>query len=73
ITLTGCMSRQRVLELVGNLGEGVTEMMVHPGYADFPEGFSGPDRETELEVLTDKELRRQIEEGGIELVRFRDL
>ena len=73
ITLTGCMSRERVLELVGNLGEGVTELMVHPGYSDRPDGFSGPDREVELEVLTDKELHRQIEEGGIELVRFRDL
>jgi predicted glycoside hydrolase/deacetylase ChbG (UPF0249 family) len=73
ITLTGCMSRERILDLVGKLGEGVTELMVHPGYADRPDGFSGPDREGELQVLTDKELRRQIEEAGIEFVRFRDL
>ena len=73
MTLTGCMSRERVLELVENLDEGVTELMVHPGFADEPAGFSGPDREGELQVLTAAGLRHQIEVAGIELVRFRDL
>lgn len=73
IALTGCMTRERILDALRELGEGVTEMMVHPGYADAPEGFSGPDREEELRLLTDPELREWIAEAGIELVRFRDL
>lgn len=73
MTLTGCMSHERVLDLVEKLGEGVTELMVHPGYADRPDGFFGPDREKELHVLTDRTLRHQMEEAGVEFICFRDL
>ncbi len=73
MALTGCMTVDRVGAALRDLGEGVTEMMVHPGYADEPDGFSGPDREVELRVLTDPGLRQGVEEAGIELVRFRDL
>jgi predicted glycoside hydrolase/deacetylase ChbG (UPF0249 family) len=73
MALTGCMTRERVLHALEELRDGVTEMMVHPGYADDPDGFSGPDREEELRILTDPKLRERVKEAGIELVRFRDL
>ncbi len=73
IALTGRMSREGIMDALRGWKEGVTEFMVHPGYADAPAGFSGPDRKAELRVLVDPELREWIAEAGIELVRFRDL
>lgn len=57
-------TRERLVEIVRNLGEGVTEVMCHPG-----EGA----REGELAVLTDPAVRAALEESGVILTTFSDL
>jgi hypothetical protein len=44
--------------------------MVHPGRAESDSGFSGPDREKELEALTDSRLRPLLKSLGIQLTHF---
>ena len=74
VSLTGNLSVEAVLQALPAAPEGATELMIHPGYAD-PEkgGFSGPDREAELDVLTDPRLKEGIAKLGFMLASFRDL
>ena len=73
-SLTGRFTSGALLEALVRAPEGATELMVHPGYADPASGgFSGPDREEELAVLTDPELRTEIARLGLRLASFRDL
>jgi predicted glycoside hydrolase/deacetylase ChbG (UPF0249 family) len=57
--------------LATEVGPGITELGCHPGYveSDFPSSYS-VERETELRTLCDPDVRRAIEEQGIELVDF---
>jgi len=73
VALSGCLSVERLESWLRELPEGVTEFMVHPGYADEEDGFSGEDREGELRVLTDSRVRAILHEEEIELISFRDL
>jgi chitin disaccharide deacetylase len=62
--------------LLEELPEGVSEPMCHPGRADreLLEGSSyAKEREREVGVLADPELRRFLEKREIELISFGEL
>jgi predicted glycoside hydrolase/deacetylase ChbG (UPF0249 family) len=62
-----------LLELIAGLPEGTTELMCHPGEADAAlqesSGYA-QQREAELDILTDPEVRGTLAAEGVELVDF---
>lgn len=68
--LTGHLTPELLFETLRSLPVGLTELMVHPGFASKPSGFEGPDRETELKALTDPRLRDVFKATGIGLTNF---
>lgn len=62
----------RLLDTLAGLGEGVTELMCHPGRYDETLAWSryGPQREAELAALADPEVRATAERLGIQLLHF---
>ena len=75
--VTGRLRTRELVDLLGAIPAGVTELMCHPGRC-------GPalrnahtrlkeSREWELEALTAPETRRAVEDNGIELVGFGSL
>ncbi len=60
--------------LRSEVGDGVTELVCHPGYADaeLRSSYAAP-RERELRTLCDERVRDALDEAGIRLVSFRDL
>jgi predicted glycoside hydrolase/deacetylase ChbG (UPF0249 family) len=73
IALSGRLTLEHLILLLKGLPPGLTELMVHPGLADKTGGFSGPDRESELRILTDPRLKILLKREGIELTRFGNL
>jgi chitin disaccharide deacetylase len=69
-------TRVELFNLLDNLPGGTTEIMCHPGYAD-EELIGSSDyhmqREGELSILTDYEIRDFVKEKNIELINFKDL
>lgn len=60
--------------LASEVGEGVTELGCHPGYAG--DGFESSylyEREAEVRTLCDPAVRARIEELGITLISFNEL
>ena len=78
----GRMILARLLEIVGRLPAGITEINLHPGFGDArlarrmqPGGseiLSHPDHEAELDALLSPTFRHKPAAEKIELVRFRD-
>jgi len=68
------MTKAGVLRLLGNLPEGTTELMCHPGYADDELKQSATrlqkSRQTEVAILTDQEVRKTVAELGIRLINY---
>ena len=64
---------ESLLELLGRLEEGDTELGCHPGYADGLESRYSAPREREIETLTDPRVRERLAELGIELIGWREL
>ena len=65
-----------LLEILGNLAPGVTELMCHPARVDEAlrlDSSYADEREQELAVLTHPEALRAISEGGILLTHFGEL
>ena len=75
IAQTGVLTREGVAQLLSNLPEGTTELMCHPGYADEELRRTGTrlqeSRQTELEILTDAEIRKLVASKGIRLINYR--
>jgi hopanoid biosynthesis associated protein HpnK len=74
IAQTGEMTKEGVAQLLRNLPDGTTELMCHPGYADealqnTPTRLQGS-RQTELEILTDVEIRNLVASQGIRLIDY---
>lgn len=56
------------------VGEGVTELMAHPGYAPSLARTSfGAEREVELRALCNPEARRLLAEAGVRLCNYADV
>lgn len=75
-TLLGDLNLSRLLQRLDRVLPGVTEMVTHPGYIDdtlIANSSLREQRTTELEALTDPEVRRQVEKKGIQLVSFAHL
>ena len=74
IAQTGVLTKKGLQQLLANLPDGTTELMCHPGYADADLQKSATrlqeSRQTELEILTDKEIRKSIAELGIRLINY---
>jgi chitin disaccharide deacetylase len=74
IAQTGELTKQGVACLLRNLPEGTTELMCHPGYVDealqnSPTRLQNS-RQTELEILTDGEIRNLVACQGIRLIDY---
>jgi len=73
---SGRMTRDRLLSIIGQLPDGVTEVFSHPATrrwegidpAAMDYGF-----EEEYEALLDTDVRNAIAESGSELISFRDI
>jgi len=77
IAQTGVLSKEGVLQLLASLPEGTTELMCHPGYADIELQKTATrlqsSRQTELQILTDKEIRKSIAALGIRLINYEQI
>lgn len=74
IAQTGVLTKAGVQKLLSSLPEGTTELMCHPGYVDEDLRKSGTrlleSRQTELEILTDKSIRKSVADLGIRLINY---
>ena len=74
IAQTGELTREGVLRLLEILPEGTTELMCHPGYADSELAKSATrlqaSRQTELDILTNTEIRNLVASQGIRLIDY---
>jgi predicted glycoside hydrolase/deacetylase ChbG (UPF0249 family) len=75
--ITGRYRTQELAALLGELPDGLTEFMTHPGRCTdelrCAETRLKESREVELAALTAPEVRQALDQGGIRLVRYRDL
>jgi len=64
----------QIVQSVGELKEGVTEWISHPGYTD-PNSDStlNKEREEELKILLSMELKAALEKNDVYLIDFREL
>lgn len=71
-----CLDADALRFILGNLRDGVTELMCHPGYDDeFAREYSHtpPHRETELAALKDPAVREYLEASGVQLIDYSDI
>jgi predicted glycoside hydrolase/deacetylase ChbG (UPF0249 family) len=63
----------RLLEALGGVGEGTTELMAHPGHAPSHARTSfGSEREQELAALVSPKVRALVRSAGLHLGSYRD-
>jgi hopanoid biosynthesis associated protein HpnK len=77
ITQTGFLDFESVGEVLDDLGDGMNELMCHPGYVDDDLKRTPTrlhlQRERELELVTSSRLRDLIRRKGITLGSYKDL
>jgi predicted glycoside hydrolase/deacetylase ChbG (UPF0249 family) len=77
IAQTGVLAKQGLAQLLSTLPEGTTELMCHPGYADQELQNTATrlqqSRQTELQILTDKDVRKIIADLGIRLINYEQI
>ena len=77
VAATGRLNRQAILDMIGAMREGTTELMCHPG--EYDEGLERSstrlkrERETELEGLTDPDVRAAVLGHHVRLINFRNM
>lgn len=71
--LPEAIASESLIELLGSLPPGTTELGCHPGLGMHGESSYGPEREREVEALCDLRVREAIESEGIELRSFAQL
>lgn len=67
------LNEDRLLQTLEIIPPGTWELMVHPGYPDPQNPFSGPERQLELEALVSSRVRHAIDALRIQLITFGDL
>jgi predicted glycoside hydrolase/deacetylase ChbG (UPF0249 family) len=75
LALTGNSSMRNLRHTFARLGDGVTELMVHPGSPN-PDGEPfdrNPQRQTEINMLLNDDVRALFKERGVELCSYGDL
>lgn len=74
IAQTGFWTKQWLMDLIGRLPAGVSELMCHPGYADAElsqfETRLHTSRGQELRLLTDPEIKERLEARGVRLINY---
>ena len=77
VAATGQLGPDALCDLIDTLGEGRTEIMLHPGICDEDLARTGSrlqrQRQLELDALLAPQVRRAIEHHGIRLISYRDL
>jgi hopanoid biosynthesis associated protein HpnK len=77
IVATGGLTMANFKALIENLREGTWEFVSHPGYNDADLDRISTrlraSRETELAILTSREIKELIKKAGIQLISYRDL
>lgn len=77
LAVTGQVSAAALRGMIDTLGEGSTEIMLHPGISDDDLARSGTrlreQRETELAALLDRGVRGALRERGVRLISYREL
>jgi len=73
IALSHHMTLENFIAVIKDLPAGLSEIMVHPGYADAKDGFPGPDRERELRTLTDPRLKILLQQQQVQLTAWSKL
>ncbi len=68
--VSGSLTPDLLLETLENLPVGLSELMVHPGLRAAEQGFDGPDREVELQALTDPRVKPLLKKLDIVLTHF---
>jgi predicted glycoside hydrolase/deacetylase ChbG (UPF0249 family) len=72
-SLRPAWTEEALLDALGRVGEGTTELMAHPGHAPSQVRTSfGGEREVELAALTSPRVRERVRSAGLHLVSFRD-
>jgi hypothetical protein len=71
--LQGHLTPDLLIETLRTMPVGLTELMVHPGLKSAESGFEGPDREQEVQALTDPRLREVFKQANIGLTNFSKL
>jgi predicted glycoside hydrolase/deacetylase ChbG (UPF0249 family) len=68
------ISTASLVEMLGALNEGITELGCHPGYLD-PECSTsyGLERELEVQTLCDPAVRQFLSDASIRLISFADI
>jgi chitin disaccharide deacetylase len=61
-----------LIELLGTLGPGATELGTHPGYTDGLRDWYRAERVQEVRTLCDPRVREAARRNGIELMNFRE-
>jgi predicted glycoside hydrolase/deacetylase ChbG (UPF0249 family) len=62
-----------LVDLLGGLAPGVTELLCHPGLGDESGSVYGVERDLEVAALCDPAVRAAVNAAGIELITFRDV
>lgn len=77
LATTGQLSADTFSRLIGQVREGSTEIMLHPGFCDADLRRYGSrlqeERQTELDALLAPESKRAVAEQDIHLISYRDL
>ncbi len=77
VAATGRLNRDAILAMIGEMRDGVTELMCHPGKYDEELEKSSTrlkrKRETELNGLTDPDVRAAIRQHDVRLMNFQEL
>jgi predicted glycoside hydrolase/deacetylase ChbG (UPF0249 family) len=69
----GGATLENLIHILKNLPDGSTEIMCHPGYAINLDESYAVQRERELDILTNSDIKALIESEGIQLITFADL
>jgi predicted glycoside hydrolase/deacetylase ChbG (UPF0249 family) len=73
-SLRPAWTREALAASLAAVGEGITELMAHPGHAPSHARTSfGAEREIELEALCDPRARAAVDRAGIRLCRWADI
>lgn len=69
-------TKENLLNIISSVEEGTSEIMCHPGHVDdtfAKESVYNFQRERELKILTDPDIKQAIETQNIKLITFADL
>lgn len=72
-SMPDAISVEALVEVLGQIPMGISELACHPGYADDVESMYRSERATEVATLCDPRVRAAVVEHGIELIGFQQL